>query len=407
MTLEDRLHRLADHIDAELEAAGTANAGGEPTAITLVASAAAQPWRAGVLVTATVAVLVAAVVAIAALPRKTDPTAAVTASGADAAPSVTTIPGPSGGAVAAERRPAAPTAFPVVDEQIAGATPAEATYSMQAWDNPGHVNALIALATDQSLTGGIRVRAVAGTRADVAAEFPTGTGPTLATTTTAAVVGQGQLWGHDVDVYTEPGTPTLHTAVVDAALPTGAVTLQFTGLDPLGVLSTVDQFVRVVPVPAAPDVGPPFTLEFVGPMPDGYQLVVPPSFVPNGAVDAILSVNSTVAVEGNGVEVSTANPLMAVAVASRVSAVEVNGVAGWMTDSPGHAVMWPVNAETFALVGGSPTAEQALALARSVRFVDEAAWQAHYQVAVPVFPESTDTSETTTTMITPIPASTG
>ena len=289
----------------------------------------------------------------------------------------------------AEQRPRLPTAYPAVDDQIPDADPAIGNYSMSGGDNPARVQSLIARTGDGTMAVGLQIEAVAA----IADVVPVGIEHTTTT-----------VWGRTADVYIEPGEPEIQTVVIPArAGESPGATLRISGLRPLDVLTNVDEFVWVTPVPPVDDSGrPPFTLNFGDTLPDGFELVVPPATVPNGALVGTLSVNSTSTVEGNLIQVSTTDPLPYEAAAWPLTRVEINGTPGWMSDGPGHAVTWRVNDETYALVGGSATPEEALTVAQSVTFIDEASWRDRYNIPEPDFTMINDPlSPTGTTVIVP------
>lgn len=369
MSIDERLRHLADHIDAELAGDPAARPGRAPVvALARRGSAARRPR----LVAAAAAVLVlgGAGVTVAWWNH-----AAAPASGPAAPPldgEQTPVPAATG-PVPAEQRPLHPTAFPVVEHQIDGASDPQGSYGMIAWDNPRAVEAFIAQVSAATMTGGIDIQAVAGTRADAEQHFSE-VGSTHETV---------QVWGRGADVYTPVhGDPLVPVVALDSEVP--GVTLWFSGLDPLAVLSTADEFVHVVEVPDTRDDGLPFTIE-LGALPDGYQVVTAPTMAANGAVYGTLSVNDLPSVEGNLVQVMTTDPLGGIANAGTMHRVDVNGVEGWMFDGPGHDVIWPVDDVTVATVSGSATADEALSVARAVTFVDEATWRARYDVPEPAF----------------------
>lgn len=416
MNSDDRLRRLADHIDTELDATLA------DTAVSVSDASVALSWRTRRGSRPRLASIAAAVVitvgagglAVASWTRDSTP-AAGTASGSSelGTDSPTTAPAEPVGA--AERRPRLPTAYPAVDEQIDAATEAQGSYSMIGGENPLRVEALIGIVSDTTLTGGIQVQAVAGDRADAEAQFipPDTVGPTpTVSTVVTSILGSApveamwpsretvEVWGHEGDLYTEPGSPQIKTIVIDSGV--ADVTLRFTGLDPLAVVEESGEFVRVVPIPPVDDSGsPPFTLEFHGTMPADYQVIVEPTQAPNGAVIGWLSVNNTASVEGNGIQVSTFNPLTIQATAGSLTAVDVNGTPAWMSDGPGHALIWPVNDATYALVGGSATTDEAVTVANTVTFIDEATWRARYNVPEPDFGTGTNLAATAADPSTP------
>jgi len=283
-----------------------------------------------------------------------------------------------------------PTAYPAVDEQIAGATEPGGGYAMTSYDNPTRVESLIARldATATTMTEGLRISAVAGSRGEAAAELAPMAGAVAPFTAT--------VWGSEADVYTEPGSPQLETVVI----PAGDVTLRITGVHVIDSLAGTDRFVTVASIPLVDDSGaPPFTLEFSD-LPDGFTLVVTPQYVPNGSLTGYFSFNNTDTVEGNSAQVSTWNPLVAWASASPMTAVEINGQPGWMSDRAGHVVIWQVNDETYALVGGSATTDEAVTVANSLTFIDEATWRSLYNIPEPEFPPYTGSSDNTAIVVT-------
>ena len=129
--------------------------------------------------------------------------------------------------------------------------------------------------------------------------------------------------------------------------------------------------------------GPNFTL-MLGAMPLGYEVVVPPLELPLGHVDAQLNVNSGKTSDGAFVGMSSDNPLGR-SVYEPIHAVDINGHPGWITDGRGKYVGWEQEPGQFVTVGGVDTAEEALALARRITFIDEASWRAKYHVDDPNF----------------------
>lgn len=403
MNLDDRLRRLAHHIDTELTTEAAAASAEQAPVVELGQHrrSISRP-RLAAVAAAAVITIGAGGLAVALGTRDSQPAAGSSSSGPD---DTTATAQPF---QAAEQRPRLPTAYPAVDQQIDGATEAQGAYSMIGYDNPQRVEALIGIVSDTTLTGGIQIQAVAGTRADAQAQIvPTDavsptptvsttivstsaaeTAPVAATYTTHETV---QVWGREADVYTEPGIPQIKTVVIDATIRGFDTTLRFTGLDPVAVMAASEEFVQVVPIPPVDDSGSaPFTLNFHGPLPAGYSVVAEPTSPPNGAVVGSLSVNNTASVEGNLIQVSTYNPLPAHAAAGPLTAIDVNGTPGWMSDDPGHAVVWPVNEATYAVVGGSATTDEAITVANAVTFIDEATWRDRYGVAEPDFGANTD-----------------
>jgi hypothetical protein len=252
------------------------------------------------------------------------------------------------------------TDFPIIGTEALSND--QGSYSLIGADNPASVAALIARRDGDTLTGGIQIEVASALPEQFGAPEP--------------VI----VHGVDVAVYTEPGTPSLRTVVFP-----GTPTLLVRGLDPVEFLQTADaDLIRVVDV-TAPTLGhPTFTLSF-GTLPSGYDIVVAPFELPRGTTNAATAVVGTEASDGSLIEVSLMNPLPAWAVVGMLTAVDVNGIEGWISSGAGNAVIWEPTLGTYASVVGASSREAALTTARRVTFVDEATWRAFYGVAPPSF----------------------
>ncbi len=104
-----------------------------------------------------------------------------------------------------------------------------------------------------------------------------------------------------------------------------------------------------------------------------------------GGIDARIGVGNTETTEGTGVFVELRNLVPVYASIGPLQAVDINGKPGWINAGHGYVVIWEPVAGTFASVGGAATSSEAIAIARSVRFVDETTSQHFYNVDDPIF----------------------
>jgi hypothetical protein len=255
-----------------------------------------------------------------------------------------------------------PDRFPLVPAGDARAAAATANYAGQVgWDNPSSAEALVAHLNGDTMTGAIELQ--------VLASFDSST----LSIPTATV----NLAGTDMTIYAAGGTPTLKTVVLP-----GSPALAVTGVDPVSFLETAGGF----PI-LEPRLGSDGEVTFaVGNLPDGYEVVVPPSRLPLGSVSAVTQAPDGDNGDGISAWVDVHNPLPAYAMVGDMQRVDINGVSGWMRDrGPGSPVLWQVSPTTWAYIGGAPTVDDAVAFARSLTFVDEATWRAHYNVTMPEY----------------------
>ena len=179
-------------------------------------------------------------------------------------------------------------------------------------------------------------------------------------------------------LYVAGGTPTLKTVVLP-----GTPALAVTGLDPVSFLESSNGF----PI-LGPRVGTDGEVTFaVGKLPDGYEVVVPPSRLALGSFDAVTQAPDGDGGDGVSAWAEVRNPLTAYATVGDLQRVDINGVSGWMRDQGrGSPVIWQVSQTTWALIGGATTADDAVTFARSLTFVDEATWRSRYNVGEPNYP---------------------
>jgi hypothetical protein len=257
-----------------------------------------------------------------------------------------------------------PDRFAVVPPGDSRAATSTGYYGGQlGWDNPPSAEALVARLNGDVMTGAIQLQ--------VLASFDSRT----LSITGADVIN---VAGTDMKLYVEGGTPTLKTVVLP-----GTPALAATGVDPVSFLESSNGF----PI-LGPRVGTDGEITFaVGNLPDGYEVVVPPSRLPRGSYDAVTQAPDGDQGDGISAWVDVHNPLPAYAMAGVMQRVDINGVSGWMGDrGPGSPVIWQVSPTTWAVIGGATTAADAVRFARSLTFGDEATWRSRYNVGEPNYP---------------------
>ena len=267
-------------------------------------------------------------------------------------------PGACGGQAVNDGVAMVPTLFPTVpDSENSEVLPPSGGFAQVSYDNAPVMRGLIgrrdgdAIVEAFTLTAGPWLNPVPG-------DEPT---PTT-------------VFGQAATVATEPGTPPLTTVTWgDAPM------LSITGLDPEAFLEDADPAFATASSPGG------VTELTIGELTAGWEVLAPPEPARLGSVSASLSVNDTSDVEGNLVEVSVDNPLIALATVAPLRPVDINGVDGWLSEAPGNWVTWQVDQSTYALVGGSVTAEESLELARSIEWVDVGTWMTTYGLQLPVF----------------------
>lgn len=276
-----------------------------------------------------------------------------------------------GHSTAPDTAPTELTLFPAIGEY---AGPSDfGTIGTIASENPERISALVARREANSLRGSLWITVTASTSTTVA---PAGTAPADPGVQTI------DIHGRRAQVWTEPfEVPAQHVRF------DGAPVLEIAGVDALAFMQTAG--------PGAVRIGAPdtdaFTLE-IGDLPEGYEVIVNPFREPRGVtgdIRASISVGGTDTSEGNYVGVELSNPLPAsAAYNTTLTAVEINGRPGWVGSGAGHYVIWEPAPGTFATAGGTESADESIALARSVRFVDRATWAQFYGVeGIPPSPQ--------------------
>ncbi len=261
-----------------------------------------------------------------------------------------------------------PAVFPVVGDQAA---PRDfGSFSLIGRENPERISALVARRTGDSLSDSLWVTATLTAPVD---EAPADTNP-------AEAVGEQifDVHGRAAEVWTEPfEVPVQHVRFE------GEPTLEVTGFGALAFMQAAGP--DVLRVTATTDAANPLTLE-IGNLPDGYEVIVEPFREPLGTITASIGVGNTETTEGSYVGVELSNPLPSrAAYTTTLTTVDINGHTGWIGSGAGNYVTWEPIPGTFATVGGTESADESIALARSICFVDRATWQAFYNVGDPVF----------------------
>jgi hypothetical protein len=282
--------------------------------------------------------------------------------------------------------PAEPSVYPLVGDQ-AGSTDFGSVSFISA-NNPERVMALIAIRNGDTLRSGLTVIAQVDPVATDASVVPPTSAP-------AEAVGTQRfdVHGRWATVWTEPGDARVQHVRFDSQ-----PSLELAGRDALAFAQNAGpDAVRVQSVPD-PGVGSSFTLE-IGQLPAPYELIVDPFRAPTNAVEASINVGATDTAEGGYVGVSLQDPLPNAAAYRTLTVVDVNGISGWIDDGPGNYVHWEPEPGTFATAGGVATADEAIAMARTVRFVDRATWQNFYDVADPRLGPPVPSPATVTTLV--------
>ena len=254
--------------------------------------------------------------------------------------------------------------FPLLPATDPRANSATAMYGNQiGWDNPPKSEALVARIEGDTMTEAV-VLSVSGN----SAALPFGS----SATETVNVAGT------DMQLFVEGGTPVLKTVVLP-----GIPTFFATGLDPVAFLELAGGFpIEETQVDADGEVS--FA---IGALPEGYEVIVPPTRLPRGSFDVSLRVADDPDADGISVWVGVRNSLLGEAEAGDLRRVDINGVSGWMRDDgPRSPVVWQVSETAWATIGGAATVDEALEFARSLTFVDEATWRARYGLEDPSYP---------------------
>jgi hypothetical protein len=184
-----------------------------------------------------------------------------------------------------------------------------------------------------------------------------------------------EVFGKPATVYdygVEVATPVVHVT-----WGTGPYFLA-TGADPVALLDAADSdtFAAVSDAGAAPALT-------IGELPDGYAVIAEPTVVGRATTSATLSIGA----DNYDISVSTRNLIVAMAQAGPLRRVEVNGADGWMFNTTGitgvaltQDVAWKVDATTYAYlkVNDGTNADEALALARRITFLERNSWTARY-----------------------------
>ncbi len=252
-----------------------------------------------------------------------------------------------------------PDVFPALDVADPRAAGAVGLYSQLAEDDPARTSALVGRVAGDDIADGVTLHVVDGF--DAAA---------------TALVGDGSVTidGDEYLRFIEPAT-----SVVTVVVP-GDVDLLVTGADPVAFLAAGGTNAVVA---AGVDDSGIVTFELAE-LPDGYQVVVPPTPILRGAVNAALRL------PGAGTEellvfVEPTNPLISVTNAGNWRRVDIDGADGWASPGPGNPVSWRVSSTTWSTVWGADSPEAALEIARALAFVDETTWRERYGVTVPAF----------------------
>lgn len=154
-----------------------------------------------------------------------------------------------------------------------------------------------------------------------------------------------------------------------------------TGADPETFVAAAGG-IPVTGVTLPPEGGVSFSLT---PLPAGYEVIVEPATFPTLSPVVDLTFGSDADNSFGAVMTGRLSDLLLQATGSPFRQIDVNGTSGWASEPPAGVVgmvVWRVAPTTWATAIAATPAE-ALDLARSVRFVGEATWQATYNVDRP------------------------
>lgn len=189
---------------------------------------------------------------------------------------------------------------------------------------------------------------------------------------------QRTVAGLDVEVYVEPGTPAITTVVLP-----GTPALAVSGLDPIAFVEAAGGF----PIHGARVDDNGEATFAVDALPDGYDVIVPPTRRAIGSIDAWTRASDGDGGDGIAVRVGVTDPRLAWAQVGDLQQIDINGNTGWLHDSgSGSSVHWQASDTTWASVVGASTVDDALRFARAIELVDQATWTERYNVERPEYP---------------------
>lgn len=373
LTLDEQIARLADHA----EAAATASAAAAPDLVVehdagRRRSPLGRPW----VLAAAASVVAIGIAAVAVAPRwvePDDPFGTVPEPTQPTQPGVvptSTVPSTSPPVTEPADGPALPPsdvprptlfpALPATDPRNAGVTATYGFRSVGPGNGVASSTALIGKMIDDAVTDDALVEGVMVSVLE--APIPPDAGSDEIDPVTVA--------GRTYDARrAEGGNPVLIT-LVDTDDPR----IHVTGRDPAAFLDGLG----VPPVDGITSVGGVVEFE-LSPPPAGWTVIVPPTSAPPQALVAGLTLSPAEGVESDYVGVGLIPELPLVGTGQRLRRVDIDGTEGWIPIDAPFTVYWPAGDGVLAWAF-SPTADGALALARSVEFVDEATWRDRYDV---------------------------
>jgi hypothetical protein len=211
-------------------------------------------------------------------------------------------------------------------------------------------------------------------------------------------VTQVNLDGVTLDAYTEPGDPAITSVIMPDTVGLASVV---SGRDPVAFLDAAGLDFFAAKYGTGPGGQVVIT---VFSRPDGFQEIQGSTPLAVGAREASLQLPSVGNGDGVLVTVGVHPETATHAAAGPLTSVDINGIAGWASDGPGHSVTWQVETHTWATVAGATTTEEALTIARDLEFIDETTWRDRYDVAdpgiAPATPPATPATATTPTTTT-------
>ncbi len=353
LTLDEQIARLADHAE---QAAIAAEGSAEGRGVVVDLNHRHQRRRRWVAIAA-VGTAAAGVVGLMVVPRwvaPESPAATVPPAASTAAPA--TNPAATVFPESTAPRPTRFPALPAGDPRDGTVTGGYSGRSVGGFDGPvGSAVALVARIAGDEIVDGVQIEVLAEQRPWI--------------TDISDSRGTVTVGGREYDVWEERGSPVIRW-LVDRDDPR----VKISGIDPDAYLTLLGTLpVRDIVVDGG-------TVGFNVTPPPGWEVVVAPTPRLPSWIQPQMIVPAPGGGEPFSVDVSLAPDLPGWGSVHRLRRVDVNGVEGWITEEAAYIVFWPLGGGEWATAVAGTSVDDALELARSVEFVDEATWRERYDV---------------------------
>ncbi|MAT04746.1 MAG: hypothetical protein CL424_06860 [Acidimicrobiaceae bacterium] len=287
------------------------------------------------------------------------------------APEASTAPSAPASTVPTQQFSAEPAAFPVLDELPAGLSATTHVERMgDGWTSP-RTEALIGRRVDGVLTDTVQLAVWPGPR-DVSSM--------QGRTPTETVVAGESASVYD---YSSSGSSPLFLVTWG----TGPFFVA-SGEAPLAVLDQLKP--DTIDATVVDDDEPP--LVSIGALPGDFEVIVEPHGITG---DATVFATLSIGADNYDISVHTSDRVLGMTASGRpLRSIEVNGQPGWtyLSSTPTQDIAWQVNESTYAYlkVNDGSTADEALALAEQITFVDFDTWTARYSPDIAEVPATTE-----------------